>query len=432
MLTRLYPLAMCGLLACELSIAAGAQVGAASAGSMVKPPPVSGKSYVLETGLEQKKNFISGGIVGGVGYVDNLYPGTGGNLSEAILSLQPRIAFETSTARESMALQYSPNFILYQPDAAYNEADHELAADLSYEFTPRLAMTLSDHLLRSSNGFWSGSISGSAETTTPGVIVPWGERLWNEASGGLSYQFSPHGMIGGDGNVGFLNYNSKAQGLFNSDSRGGGGFYSARIAASQYLGAIYQYQQSLSYPTGQQYETQTHAFFGFYTLYLTESLSVSVSGGPQHYISESTGIPSISAWTPAMTASLGWQARHVALAASFTRVVTGGSGLIGTFYSKNANIGGRWEMSRLWSSGANVSYAINKDAVPGTALGSPGGHSFSASANISRRLMDRMSGTLTYDRIQTRFDGIPSLASNPSSDRVMATLEWHFNRSIGR
>ena len=89
-------------------------------------------------------------------------------------------------------------------------------------------------------------------------------------------------------------------------------------------------------------------------------------------------------------------------------------------------------MSRLWSSGANVSYAINKDAVPGTALGSPGGHSFSASANISRRLMDRMSGTLTYDRIQTRFDGIPSLASNPSSDRVMATLEWHFNRSIGR
>lgn len=399
---------------------------------MVKPPPVSGKSYVLETGLEQKKNFIHAEILGSGGYIDNLYPGTAGNLSDGMFSLQPSIGFDTSSARESISLQYSPSFILYEPDSVYNEVDHKVSADLSYQFTPRLAMSLSDHLLRTSNGFGSGSISAGAEPTTPGVIVPWAARLFNETDGGLSYQFSPHGMVGGAGNVGFLNFSSRVAGLYNSDSRGASGYYSARIAASQYLGALYQYQQSLSYPSGQQFNTQTHAFFGFYTLYLTESLSMSVSGGPQHFISSRTGASSASSWTPAITASFGWQSRNATLAANFSRVVSGGSGLVGTFYSKSVNIGGQWEMSRMWYSGASVSYAINKNAVPGTALGSPGGHSFSASAKIGRRLTERLSGTLSYDRIQTRFDGIPSLASNPSSDRVMAGLEWHFDRPIGR
>jgi hypothetical protein len=401
---------------------------------MVQPPPVSGESYIVEPRLEEKKNFYRFGIVGGGGYVDNLYPGTGGNLSEGILSLQPSIEFDTSSARQHATLRYDPTFILYQPDTVYNEADHDLNASLSYRFTPRLAVHFSDDLLRSSNGFGSGAISGGSGTATPGVVVPFAERFSNEATGGLSYQLSPYGMIGGSGNVGFLNYpnSSQVSDLYDSDSRGATGYYSARLTSSQYLGAIYQYQQTLASRSDQQYETQTHAFFAFYTLYLTESFSISVSGGPQDFVSSLTGLPSSSAWTPAVTASLGWQGRRASVAGNFTRIVTGGNGLIGTFYSKSVNLASQWQMSRMWHSGASMDYAINKDALPGSLLSNPGGHSFSVSANIGRKLTDRLDGRLSYNRIQTRYDGIPSLASNPSSDRIMATLEWHFQQSIGR
>lgn len=403
---------------------------------MATPPPVSGESYRIETGLEEKKNYISGGVLGGGGYTDNLYPGTGNPLQEGIISLQPSIAFDTSSARQHTAFLYNPIFIFYQPDGAYNEADQSLLADLSYRFSPRLATHLEDRLLRSSNGFGQigNDISGGAVTSTPNVIVPYGERFMNTAGGGLSYQLTPHGMIGGSGNTSFLNYpkSSQVPGLYNSDSRGGSGFYNARISASQYLGALYQYQQSLTYVSNEQYETQTHAIFGFYTLYLSESFSMSVAGGPQHFISTRTGFPSVSAWTPAVTTSLGWQNPHFSGAAYFSRIVTGGSGLVGTFYSRSTGASGRWQIDRMWNAGADISYAINKNAVVGTALGSSGGHTFATSVNVGRTLTDRMSVLFNYARLQSRYDGITVFEANPSSDRVMVSLQWHFERPIGR
>jgi len=409
----------------------------AGGGSMLKPPPVSGESYRIQTGRETRSNYLRAGLLGGVGYTDNLYPGAGGSLKEAILSLQPSIAFDTTSARAHAVLRYDPTFILYEPDEAYSEADHSLDASLTYRITPRFSLDLSDRLLRSSNGFGQiggGGISGGSDTSTPGVFVLYGQRVTNYAEGGLSYQFSPHGMIGGSGNDSFLNYTQSSQvpGLYNSDSHGGEGYYSARVSASQYVGAIYQYQQTLAYVGDQQYETQTHAIFGFYTLYLSQSFSLSVSGGPQRFLSERTGVPSLGSWTPAVTASVGWQSAYASLAANFTRDVTGGGGLLGTYYTRSTGLSGLWQFSRLWSAGADVSYSINKNAVEGTLLGNPGGHTFATSANASRKLTDRMDAQFTYSRIQARYDGIPVFQSNPSGDRLMLSLNWHLDRPIGR
>ena len=60
------------------------------------PPPVSGQSYRIETGLEERQNYIRGGIGGGFGYIDNLYPASSGagQFSEKLISLQPSIAFD--------------------------------------------------------------------------------------------------------------------------------------------------------------------------------------------------------------------------------------------------------------------------------------------------------------------------------------------------
>ena len=91
-----------------------AQTVPAGVGGMMTPAPVSGQSYRVETGMSERENYISGGIGAGAGYVDNLYPGSvasSGQLSEKLISLQPRIAFDTTAARLHASAAYNPNFI---------------------------------------------------------------------------------------------------------------------------------------------------------------------------------------------------------------------------------------------------------------------------------------------------------------------------------
>jgi hypothetical protein len=298
-------------------------------------------------------------------------------------------------------------------------------------------MSLNDTLVRSSSGFnqiGAGGISGSTSATAPGIIVPFGERFTNVASAGLSYQFSPHGMIGGLGDAGNQNYGNTSQtaGLYSSESRGGGGFYNYRLSASQYLGAIYGYEQTIATPPGGQYETQTHTTDGFYTIYVTETFSLSVAAGPQYYRASHAPDPATSSWSPAFTTSMGWRGRHTAFAAYFSRSVTGGGGLLGSFYSKSAGADGIWQFSRLWEARVDVNYTISKNATPLFLLTSAGGHSFNTSLSLGRTFFPHTRATLRYDRIQNRYDGISSIASNPNTDRVMATFSWDFRRPIGR
>jgi len=438
MLTRVLRIALAVALSFEFQIAVRAQASSSGESSMLRPPPVSDESYHTEVGLEERSNFISGSIEAGVGYIDNLDPG--GNteqLSEKIISLKPGIAFDTKSAREHTAVSYNPSFLFYEPSSDLNESDQGAGVRFEYRFSPRLNMTLSDTLLRSSTGFaqiGNGGISGSTQAATPGIILPFGKRFSNDATGGLSYQISPHGMVGGSGSVDTLNFTTSTQtaGLYNSNSYGGRGFYNYRLSASQYLGGIYEFGQTTADSTMAQYETQTNTIDGFYTIYLTKALSLSVAGGPQHYHGEQAPNPATHGWTPAVSASMGWQNPHTSFAADFSRTVNGGQGLFGAFHSTSANAVGRWQVSRRWNAGLVVNYTINKSAAPELGLTSPGGHTFATSLSLGRNISPHMNATLRYDRIENQYGAIPSLAINPSSDRIMLSLTWGFQRPIGR
>jgi hypothetical protein len=422
-----------------LQASAQAQGSPGQGGTMLKPPPVSGQSYRVEAGVPDRSNYISGGILAGGGYIDNLFPGTtGGQVGETTFILHPDIAFDTESAHQHITASYSPNFMFYAPTSGLNEADQNFSSRFQYRFNPRLTMDVSDTLARSSSGFGqigNGGISGGGQSSTSPILLPFGQRFMNNATGDLSYQFSLHGMIGASGNVGTLNYpkQSNSGGLYSSDARGGGGFYAHRLSAGQYLGAIYQYEQSHASPAaGDQYETDTHTIFGFYTIYLTESFSLSLSGGPQHYTESHPPFPSTEAWTPAATASLGWQNLHTSFAGYFSRTVSGGGGLLGAYNSTSGGASGDWRIAPLWHAGMNVNYSINKNAAPLVGLTSPSGHSFVASLSVGRALTTHSNLTLRYDRIQNKYDGIPSIDSNPSSDRVIMSYSWEFRRPLGR
>jgi hypothetical protein len=130
---------------------------------------------------------------------------------------------------------------------------------------------------------------------------------------------------------------------------------------------------------------------------------------------------------------MGWQSSHVNFAASYSRAVTGGGGLLGAFHSNSANGHVRWQMSRTWTIGAGANYAINKSATPFLLVGATqGGHSMTATATVSHTIHRQFSANFEYDRIHQSYEGIAAITSNPNSDREMISLSWQFTRPLGK
>jgi hypothetical protein len=415
---------------------------AASSEPMVKPAPVSDRSYSTEVGMAgSQENFLSLGITGSAGYVDNLYPGAGVSpIGEKLYVILPTIALDLSTGRQHTSASYSPGFNFYEPSSALNEVDQNGQFNFDYRFSPHLTLNLGDLLQRSSTGFSQaglgvgGNISGSAPSVVPGVYAPFASRFMNAASAQLSDQFSRRCMIGVTGEYLKLDYPNlvAGSGLYDSDSRAGGGYFNERLSAKQYLGAVYRYEDIFAYPPVGQYQTQTNAISGFYTIFLSNTFSLSVTGGPQHYSAIHSPTPPVSGWSPTFTISSGWHRESVSVAASFSRTVTGGGGLLGAYRSTGGALAGNWQISPNWSSGISASYASNSSATPTLAPSSPGGHSLVASASIERPIAPRLRARFQYDRIQESYSRIQAIAVDPSSNRETVTLVWQLRRPLGR
>jgi hypothetical protein len=409
---------------------------------MATPPPVSDAAYPTEVGAEARSNYVGGRLGFVAGYVDNLYAGSngGGAPSEEIYSVFPTISYDQTTPRQHRMFTYSPGFTIYRPSSNLNEFDQSAIMKFKYLLTPHLSIGANDAFLKSSNAFGlsnsvdSGAVSGSQQALSASAVAPFANRLSNTVTAQLSFQFSPVGMIGASGTFMKLHYPNSAEtpGLYDSDMRGGSAFYNRRIAANQYAGVNYQFSRILAYPANALSKTQTNTIYAFYSIYPKPNLSLSLSGGPQHYEVAQTSSPTSSAWGPMVMASMGWQGLRTNVAANYSREVTGGGGLLGAFVATNANLSTRWQIVRSWMVGANASYSINKSVTTFQLFAQPDGHTMSGFATVEHSLGTALSLTFEYDRVHQSYGGIAAISDNPNSNRETISLAWQFTRALGR
>ena len=111
----------------------------------------------------------------------------------------------------------------------------------------------------------------------------------------------------------------------------------------------------------------------FYTLYATSRLSISFFGGPQHSNTIEPPQPplltqgaTVQAWTPAAGASLSWQGRLNNIALSYSRVISGGGGLVGAVQINSASAAFRQQITRYLS--ASLAGGYTQNHVLATAL----------------------------------------------------------------
>jgi hypothetical protein len=225
--------------------------------------------------------------------------------------------------------------------------------------------------------------------------------------------------------------------LFDSESQGGSAFYALRISKVNYVGAAYQYQRLLSFPTLGTNETQTHALLLFYTLYPTSRFSISIFGGPQYADSGpqfastvSTRSPASSGWNPEAGGSVSWQGRVTNLALSYAHMISSGGGLIGAVRQDIASVLVGQQLSKTLSASVGGGYAQNDLLAP--SLASDNGHTISGTASLRQQVGQHLNVQLGYTRLHQVYSGVAILAGTPDTNREFVALSYQFSRPLGR
>jgi len=414
---------------------------------MLVPAPASGEAYPVALSSEERANYLRYGVTFSAGYSDNLLGAatpTGHAISDFNYSVWPTIGFDKSTSRMHWGTTYAPGFTFYQRTSQRNEADHNALLRFEYRLSPHVTFSARDSFQKSSSVFNQPTLAaadvvpGGAQGPNVSVIAPLANRLSNFGTVGLTYQYSANDMIGSGGSFGTLHYANTAQvsGLSDESSQSGSAFYSHRMANRHYFGAIYQYQRLMSYPSGLNSETQTHAVLGFYTVYPSARVSLSFFAGPQYADVMQPALPSFElpaytsrSWYSAAGASVNWSGRFTAAALSYSHTIRGGSGLMGAVRLDEASAVTRVQFSPTLSGSLSGFYANNN--MLGVSLLSSNGHTFSGTAAVQRTLGEHFGVELGYSRIHQTYN-IPILAATPNTNRAFVSVSYNFSRPLGR
>lgn len=413
---------------------------------MMTPPPVSGQTYPIALGSQEKSNYLRGGLSFTSAYTDNLEGGLANHpISDISYSVAPQIALDATTTRSHLGLSYAPGFTFYQHNSGFNEADQNALIDYEYRLTPHVTLSARDSFQKTSNvfnqppDFSSGTVSGGAQGPNFSIIAPVADRIGNFGNVGISYQYALNDMVGASGTFSNLHYPNPEQvpGLFDSSSQAGLAFYAHRLAKRQYIGVTYQYQRLMAYPTIGVNETQTHAILGFYTVSPNRNFSISFFGGPQYSdtlqppTSAQSQSTNLRSWTPAGGGSIGWQAHLTSLALSYVHVVSGGGGLVGAVTQDSAMLSMRQQITRTLSGSVAGGYAQN-NIIGSELLGVSNGHSISGTASLQQLIGQHMSVQLGYTRVHQSYSDVQALAVNPDTNREFVSISYQFSRPLGR
>ena len=439
MLTRIYVIVM---LLAALPVWSQGGTNGTGGSAMQTPPPVSGEAYPMAVGSEARSNYLRAGVVLTTAYNDNVLTGIGSEpISDVSYTISPTIALDHTTPRLHQTLTYSPGFTFYQHMGDLNQGSQNLNLNFQYRLSPHITVTVRDTFLKTSNLLnqpfppYGGSISGSAQSPLKAVVAPTADQLNNNANMELTYQFGRNTMIGASGTFTNLHFPnpSEAIGLSNSDSQGGSVFYSYRLSRTLYFGATYQYSRIFSYPQNEpQNETQTNAGLLFFTIYLKPNLSLSLSGGPQHYNFSQPSLRSSGSWSPAAIVSMGWQGHHTSFSALYAQVITAGEGLSGAYHSNSANASARWQLERNWTVGLTAGYAVTANVDSTMSQANPGGRSASVTASVQHPVSERVNVEFGYTRLHQSYPTIAVVSNAPNTNREYIAVSYRFTRPLGR
>lgn len=405
---------------------------------MMAPPPVSSDSYPVVAESERRSNYLSGGLVVSGAYIDNLMLANSPAGDETYMLL-PTLSLDRNSPRQSQSVYYSPGFQFYQHTSQLNAVTQNASAGYRFHMSPYAFISLGEsfqqnyNLYNQGNPFVAGGISGAPGSNNNVPLAPFANQLTSSSNAGIQYQYSKNSMIGGSGTFTHLQYSdtSSATGLDDSNTADGSAFYSRRLSRAQYTGLVYQFSKGVTHPLSTY--TVTNSLFGFYTVYFTRSLSVSLVAGPEHYTTWAPNAVKQGAWTPAIQSSFGWQGVRSSISAGYSYIVSGAGGLAGTYKATTVNANARVLLNRKWSLDGSTGYSnfTGVNSIQVSRFGA-GGRTIYAGFGLFRRLTEKMNAEVGYQHFHQSYASLPDASNAPDSNRGFVAVTYQFSRPLGR
>ena len=188
--------------------------------------------------------------------------------------------------------------MFYHPTTYLNQVTQNADADFRYRWTPHTTVSVQEVFRQNSTVFsepytFSGAtISGSGGSGYPIVIAPYAGQISDSTSAHVGYQFSRSSMISTSGNYSSFNFSDStaSQGLYNSHGGGGSGSYSRRFGRMQYLRSSWVW---IFRDNSKPFDNRKPICYCFLQRPLSNSFSLSASGGPEYTTTSVTGTPTL-------------------------------------------------------------------------------------------------------------------------------------------
>jgi hypothetical protein len=284
--------------------------------------------------------------------------------------------------------------------------------------TQRWHLTVSDsvrYLPEAADAGLSG-IPGQGDlgisSPTPGtdtgddILTNFGSRVTNSASADISRDITGSTSFDASGSYMIQRMIGDSSSGLDTDSESGSAGFSHRIDALSGADVNYSYT-SFSYPGSLFAFTSQSATIGYHRK-LNRLLSVSGSGGPQWTNSVSPGAPGGTNINFTIDASANYSTEEAGIAASFSRGVRGGSGVVEGSLVDTANLSYNRRLSLVSSASATFAYTQNS-SIPNLTTAAFSTTSYSGSFQFTRALGRFISGYLSYTALTQNLEGsLPS------------------------
>jgi hypothetical protein len=448
----LVPMALAAQTAAPTSVSGSAPEPASSVTEAPKPYGEGEKAGLGYAGTSFVRNVLIIDLDQQSLYDDNVL-GRG----DASFRFGPNFLFRREGKRQTLAIEYRPDFLMYSKTAGYNSLQQGLTFDEDYHVNSHLSFRGRGSTFyrtgifqpQTDNQIFQPIIGnqlmprlGSPSSLNETVFTPLAREFGYNVRSDMIYQFSVRTSLSfflGASGINFGHQTISQTGLHNTKGRSAGLLYSYRLSRHETLGLTYVLSD---YRFGPVARTLVHNPVLSYSRQLSSHVSVDLFGGPAYTRTHNdpsllsslspSEIPSFRAqwnWTLGGDMTTHWEKMAFQIAAQ--RQVSDGGGLLGAVLCSSLNAAVRRRLYRgvqaVWSGG----YAHNSALASGPTASKV--QNETAGFAIEDALSDNLSLGLGYNFVRQHGSGAQALFGNLTRNGVSISISYRLTRiPLGR
>jgi hypothetical protein len=396
----------------------------------------------------EKSNYLRGGVNVGATYDTNPLLLSSGPVGNASVSIFPNIKIDETSSRMHWMLGYAGGLTVNQRFTNQNQGSHNVNFDSEFRLSPHVNLRVAENFSLTTGFFDAGNgseiVAGSGGPNI-GLITPLASERSSVTTVETNYHFALNDLIGASGSFSDTNFSNPSSGaqlqLANSQAASGSAFWLHRIFGADWAGISYRFDR-ITFSQGGG-ESQVHSFFVVDTLSISKRFTLSGFIGPQYSDNQGlapvTGLPvQFDEWSIAGGAEGAWKNEHTSVSAGYSRLISGGSGVLGAERLQTVHGNFRRQLTPGWAAALTASYGTNQALTVPFAVSASSINLTSAGVSAERNVGKSVGLRMGYSHYFQEQFGVPGITQtsplqtlDASRNLFFFTLSYQWVRPLG-